>query len=104
MTINEIDPTLGRGKRRNFGTSERAAIWQAHQMRCAYTGDPVPVPFAVLQIDHIIPIAITQPDFDQLIARGLIPSTFELNGLENLLPTSSYQNGSKQDRVRGDRA
>ena len=71
-------------------------------MRCAYTGDPVP--FAALQIDHIIPIAITQPDFDQLIARGLIPSTFELNGLENLLPTSSYQNGSKQDRVRGDSA
>jgi len=102
MATNDINPTSGPRNRRNFGTPERAAIWQAYQMRCAYTGDPVP--FGTLQIDHIVPISINQPDLECLIARGLIPSTFDLNGLENLVPTSSYQNGSKQDRVRGDNA
>jgi hypothetical protein len=71
-------------------------------MRCVYTGDPLP--FSALEIDHIVPLRISSEELARLKANGVIPADFDLNGLDNLLPTSRYTNGRKLDRVRGDNA
>jgi len=49
----------------------RAAIWQAHGRRCAYTGEQVSL--ADVEIDHIMPIATSQEDLDKLVTTKIIP-------------------------------
>lgn len=97
----EIDE-LRTADRRNLNSNERAAIWQGHKTRCAYTGEPVP--FSGLHIDHVVPVSIDQDAFARLVGAGIIPIGFDLNALENLLPTSSFVNTSKSDRLRTDGA
>ncbi|WP_421999125.1 HNH endonuclease [Reyranella sp.] len=84
--------------RRNLSPTERAAIWQAHNRRCAYTG--VQVPLSDLEIDHIIPFSVDAKELDELKADGVIPTDFDLDGLGNLLPTTRFQNNRKRANVR----
>jgi 5-methylcytosine-specific restriction endonuclease McrA len=90
-------------KRGNVSATMRAAIWQAHSRRCAYTGEQVSL--ADVEIDHIIPIATSQiatsqEDLDRLVTTKIIPPGFELNSLGNLLPKTRFQNSRKRANVR----
>ncbi len=58
-------------KRGNVSATMRAAIWQAHGRRCAYTGEQVSL--ADVEIDHIMPIATSQEDLDKLVTTKIIP-------------------------------
>lgn len=81
-------------------TQVRAAIWQAHGRRCAYTGELVT--FDRLEIDHLIPLATPTAEIDRLIEGGIIDVDFDLNGFGNLLPTSAFQNNRKRAHLRSD--
>ena len=84
-------------KRGTISPTMRAAIWQAHGQRCAYTGEYVSL--MDVEIDHVIPIATTQEEFNKLVSANVIPPNFELNGLSNFLPTTAFQNTRKRARV-----
>lgn len=85
-------------RRIQFSTELRAAIWEAHNKRCPYTGDHIR--FAELEIDHIVPITIAREELTRLVDEGVVPADFDLNGLANLLPTKGFQNGLKGALVR----
>ena len=86
-------------ERLQISATVRAAIWHAHNQRCAYTGEPLA--FVDLEIDHIIPVGITAAEFDGLIAESIISPNFDLNGLENFLPTSRFHNNRKRAKLLG---
>ena len=89
-------------KRKSLSTELRAAIWEMHNKRCAYTGDIIA--FNELDIDHIVPIGIEEDEFEMLVNKEIIVPDFDLNGLQNLLPTKRFQNGRKGARVRSESA
>lgn len=91
-------PADGATKRKALSTELRAAIWEAHNRRCPYTGDLLA--FCELDIDHIVPIGIAPDDLDRLKREQIISEDFDLNGPGNLLPTKRYQNGRKGAQVR----
>lgn len=80
-------------KRRNISSDERNLIWRAHNQKCALTGQPIS--YAELQIDHIIPLDDGGATLARLQYDGLIDETFDINGLENLIPTRSTANRQK---------
>lgn len=85
-------------KRKQLSTELRAAIWEVHNKRCSYTGDLIA--FSDLEIDHVVPITISTAELDRLKCEKIIGNDFDLNSLDNLLPTRRFQNGSKSARVR----
>jgi HNH endonuclease len=84
--------------RGTLSPTDRAAIWQAHGRRCAYTSDQIS--FNDLEIDHIIPVSISSEELDRLKAEDVIASCFDLNGFCNLLPTTRFQNSRKRANLR----
>lgn len=86
--------------RSGLTTQVRAAIWQAHGRRCAYTGEPVS--FDRLEIDHLIPLATSPAEIERLINAGIIGIDFDLDGFGNLLPTTGFQNNRKRAHRRSD--
>lgn len=98
LCMTEDQAASPQSKRAPISATMRAAIWQAHGRRCAYTGEYVSL--TDVEIDHVIPIATTQEEFNKLVSSGVIPRDFDLNGLPNLLPTTSFQNSRKRARLR----
>ncbi|NPD70256.1 hypothetical protein HN018_24155 (plasmid) [Lichenicola cladoniae] len=97
--MNQDDPAAPTGiKRKQLPTELRAAIWEVHKKRCSYTGDLIA--FSDLDIDHVVPITISTGDLARLKREKIIGDDFDLNGLDNLLPTRRFQNGSKSAQVR----
>ncbi|MFN3774808.1 HNH endonuclease [Sphingomonas parapaucimobilis] len=94
----DAPPPLTKAKRRQIPTEERAAIWEAHNKRCPYTGDLIG--FAELEIDHVVPVTIAPDELARLKRDKIIGDDFDLNGLGNLLPTKRFPNGTKSDRIR----
>lgn len=86
------------GQRKALSSELRAAIWEAHKKRCAYTGDLLA--FAELEIDHVVPVTIPPAELARLVDEKIIAEDFDLNGPDNLLPTKRFPNGSKGARVR----
>lgn len=80
-------------KRRTPTSEERDIIWRVHNKKCAFTGEPIS--YAELHIDHVIPLEGGEDLLAEFIKRGQIPADFDLNGTENLLPTSSSRNRQK---------
>lgn len=82
---------MGAG-RKQPSTEVRRAIWEVWEKKSAYTGEPVT--WTQLQVDHVIPIA--KPELlDALQAKGLVPADFDIDGFENLLPSTNFQNQGK---------
>lgn len=73
----------------------RVAIWEAHGRRCAYTGDPIR--FTDLEIDHVVPQRLRQrpEELRQTLHALKLPPDFDLDGIENLLPSSGRANRQK---------
>lgn len=94
----DAPPPPTKAKRRQIPTEERAAIWEAHNKRCPYTGDLIG--FAELEIDHVVPVTIAPDELARLKRDKIIGDDFDLNGLGNLLPTKRFPNGTKSDRIR----
>jgi len=84
--------------RKQLKTELRAAIWEAHNKRCVYTGDRIS--FSELEIDHVVPIAITPEELARLVREEIVAADFDLNGLGNLLPTKRFQNARKSSDIR----
>lgn len=79
-------------QRKQPSTDARRALWEAWNERSAYSSEPVP--YAALHIDHVIPL--DRPDLaSALVANGLLPTDFDLNGFENLLPVAAHENLAK---------
>lgn len=72
----------------------RQAIWEAHDKRCAYCGDPLS--YKDLALDHIIPQA---EDLNRASAMFGLGAEFDFDGPENLLPTCARCNRQKSDRM-----
>ncbi|WP_109830122.1 HNH endonuclease family protein [Reichenbachiella versicolor] len=78
-------------------TEIRYAVWKAYDQRCAYTGHRIDN-FDNLQIDHIIPRKSIQAMIDQKIVKYDLDQNFQINSLENLLPTTKRPNQQKGSR------
>ena len=97
MDGSEAETSDKRVTRKQLSTELRAAIWEAHNKRCPYTGDVVS--FSELDIDHVVPVAIAPVDFARLVREKVVAADFDLNGLGNLLPTKRFQNARKNADV-----
>lgn len=80
-----------------FSSILREAIWIAHGKKCAYTHEVVDL--ASLHIDHIIPESLaSHPEEVAALKMALgLDDTFDLHGLENLLPCKPGPNLQKAD-------
>jgi hypothetical protein len=68
---------------------------------CAYTREPID--WAELEIDHIIPVNGDEQRV-RLEADGIIAPDFDINGLENLLPTRAQRNNQKSNFAFNERS
>ena len=77
----------------------RVAIWEAHGRQCAYSGEAIR--FAELQIDHVIPkhLSSKPTELSGLLQQYGLAENFDLDGIENLLPTLGRANGQKGGSV-----
>ncbi len=82
-----------------FSTRTRAALWRAYDSCCFYCRTPIT--FVELEIDHLIPESLSHdPDsLRDLLARLDAPQEFDLNCLENLVPTHANCNRRKSRLV-----
>jgi hypothetical protein len=78
---------------------ERIAIWTAHSKRCAYCEEPLK--YADLEIDHIIPRSLRNnpQKLQNLLVQLSLHASFDLNSLENLLPSHGGCNFRKKARI-----
>lgn len=78
---------------------ERIAIWTAHSKKCAYCEEPLN--YADLEIEHIIPKSLRKKPtgLQKLIAQLALPADFDLDSLENLLPSHRRCNFRKKARI-----
>jgi hypothetical protein len=76
-------------------TARRIAIWDAHQRKCIYCSTPIM--YDLLEIDHIIPerFANDRIEFERILADYDLPSDFDLNHWNNLLPCHKRCNNRK---------
>ena len=77
------------------------AIWTAHSKRCAYCEEPLK--YADLEIDHIIPRSLLNKpqELQNLLALLSLPAGFDIESLNNLLPTHGNCNFRKKANVFG---
>jgi hypothetical protein len=71
----------------------RAAIWRANDSRCFFCREVVT--FRELEIDHLIPRAISQSKLTELIVSMELPVDFHLDHMLNLVPTHGDCNRRK---------
>ncbi len=78
---------------------ERIAICTAHAKRCAYCEEPLP--YADLEIDHIIPQSLRKKpqELQNLLVLFSLPANFDLDSLDNLLPAHRRCNLRKKASV-----
>jgi len=82
-----------------FSQAQRVALWEAHNRRCFYSGNPLA--YSDLHIDHILPESLLdKPSELERINReyGLDPD-FEINSYYNWVPAHSRYNLKKSDIV-----
>jgi len=85
--------------RKIFPTSRRAAIWRAHERRCAYCTELIA--FADLDLDHIIPYRlIDRPaELVKLLGEYGLQRDFDLDSPLNLVPTHRRCNLQKMGQI-----
>jgi 5-methylcytosine-specific restriction endonuclease McrA len=73
----------------------RQAIWECHDCRCAYWGEPIKLDD--MQIDHILPESLDRkpPEKIKVFAEYKLDEDFELNCLENYVSSSKKANREK---------
>ncbi len=79
----------------------RKAIWYAYDSKSGYEG--VPIPFTKMEIDHIIPERVTlnprKPDeFQKWKEKYNLSNDFNIQGIENLCPSTREFNLRKSDK------
>jgi len=85
-----------------FNTKTRVALWRANDRKCFFCSEPIA--FRNLEIDHIIPESIEQPQLDKLLARLNLRSDVDVNAVANLVPTHHDCNRRKGDVLLDDGA
>lgn len=78
-----------------FNSSQREALWLAHQKKCAYTRELLDV--SSFHIDHIIPESLADKPIEFARVKTMlgIDNDFDLYGYENLLPCRAGANLQK---------
>jgi hypothetical protein len=78
-----------------FSATEREAIWLAHEKKCAHTRELLDL--SSLHIDHILPESLTTDPIAFAEARKTfaLADSFDIFGLENLLPCKPGANTQK---------
>lgn len=73
----------------------RAALWEAYNKRCFWQGEPIE--FFQLEIDHLIPETLEKhpKQLQQILADAGLPANYDLQGLQNLVPSCRRCNGQK---------
>jgi hypothetical protein len=74
----------------------KAAIYDAYSGKCFYTGEPIA--FQDTEIDHLIPESYADR-LDSLKIEYGLEQDFQINSIENLVPTKSALNKSKSDSL-----
>jgi hypothetical protein len=85
-----------------FTHAFREALWRAFGKVCFYC--ELPLDFAAMEIDHLIPESTAPDDLKSLKARLGLPDGFSVTGYENLAPACSNCNGRKRALALADGA
>jgi hypothetical protein len=83
-----------------FTLEQRYAIWQVHDGRCFYDGEPVA--FNDMEIDHLVPESYAEKPADRRVAAFSalsLPADYDVRGYYNLVPACGRCNGRKSDRI-----
>lgn len=85
-----------------FNSSQREALWLAHQKKCAYTRELLD--FSSFHIDHILPESLADEpiELERVKTRLRLNKDFDLYGYENLLPCRAGPNLQKGSLVLDD--
>lgn len=81
-----------------FSIVERTSVWQAHNKRCVYCGEPIP--YGDLDIDHILPESLMDNQ-DQLVNIKIdygLDTDFSINSYYNWVPSHRLCNQRKGTR------
>lgn len=73
----------------------RAALWEAYGKRCFWQDEPIE--FFQLEIDHLIPVSLEKhpAQLKKMLKDAGLPAKFDLQGLQNLVPSCRRCNGQK---------
>lgn len=73
----------------------RAALWEAYGKRCFWHGEPIA--FAELEIDHLIPESLEKKPLElkKILNIASLPMDYDLQALQNLVPSCGTCNGKK---------
>lgn len=82
-----------------IGDALRLAIYEAYKGKCFYTGEPVP--YQDYEVDHIIPESLTT-DIDTIKKRLGLGDDFDINSVENLVPSRPGVNLRKNGQLFAD--
>jgi hypothetical protein len=78
----------------------RQAIWECHRGRCFYTGLQIG-DIKQMEVDHVLSENLdTQPleEKQRILRKYKLNQDFELNSLENFIPTTKYPNTLKSNK------
>lgn len=77
----------------------RAALWEAYGKRCFWHGEPIA--FAELEVDHLIPESLEKKPLElkKILKSASLPTDYDLQGLQNLVPSCGTCNGKKSAEV-----
>jgi hypothetical protein len=74
---------------------KREAIWLANNQACYYCKRPIQ--FENVEIDHFIKRSVSVEEFAALVSQGVIDAKFDVESVENLVPTCPRHNRDKGD-------
>ena len=82
----------------NFDNVIRSALWSSYSCSCFYCNKPLD--WTDLHVDHIIPESIeTKLNFDDVKIDYALDPSFQVNDLQNLVPTHAKCNQRKGDEL-----
>lgn len=73
----------------------RAALWEEYDKRCFWMGEPIE--FFELEVDHLIRESLAKDPIllQKILKTGFLPADYDLQGLQNLVPSCRKCNGQK---------
>lgn len=80
---------------------ERYAAYVLGGDRCVWCGKPIA--FSQMELDHLIPKSLEGEKLSEVLRLHGIPDGYDLDSLENLVPSCRQCNGGKGDRPPPDR-
>ncbi len=80
----------------SVGDPIRLGLFLAWRQRCAWCDGPLT--FSEVEVDHVIPQSLDGPALAEVLALHGLPSSYNVQGLQNLVPACGRCNGKKGKR------